>query len=54
MTVAEFLKASTDAIFPLNDYVAADVNVGGKWVLAEISESPQHLPAKLFQTERAM
>ena len=54
LSVEQLLRLSTESISPLNAHDAADVDVAGKWVLIEISESAQHLPHKLYQLERAL
>ena len=54
LLVEHLLRLSTESISPLNAHDAADVNVSGKWVLTEISESAQHLAHKLYQLERAL
>ena len=54
LSVEQLLRLSTESISPLNAHDAADVNVSGKWVLTEISESAQHLAHKLYQLERAL
>jgi hypothetical protein len=54
LTVDRLLQLSTECIYPLNNHDATLVNIAGKWVLIEISESAQHLVHKLYQLERAL
>ena len=54
VSVSQFLQLSTQIVYSLNDFDPNKVNIAGKWVLLEISESAQHLPHKLYQIERAL
>ena len=54
LNIEQLLQDSTESVFSLNNFEPDNVNVAGKWVLVEISESAQHLAHKLYQLERAM
>ena len=53
-SVLSFLGGATQEIFQLGKEEVEDTNMNAKWVLIEMSESPELLAHKLYQLERAL